>query len=106
MTGDSDDQTWPADAFTKGMQNASEEFLRQQRAFAKLLTSGAPDDSDDLQAFAERSAETATFKSRVQSGGRISIPDTEREILGIQEGDIVQAVVIPLERSQSDSNGK
>ena len=36
MTG-GDDPAWPAAAFTEGLQNASEEFLKQQRAFAELL---------------------------------------------------------------------
>jgi len=41
-------------------------------------------------------SQMATFKTRVQSGGRISIPDAEREALGIEEGDIVQTVVLPV----------
>jgi bifunctional DNA-binding transcriptional regulator/antitoxin component of YhaV-PrlF toxin-antitoxin module len=45
---------------------------------------------------------SAVFKTRVQSGGRISIPDAEREALGIDEGDIVQTVVIPL--TSGDNN--
>lgn len=42
---------------------------------------------------------SAVFKTRVQSGGRISIPDAERDVLDIEEGDIVQAFIIPLKRS-------
>jgi bifunctional DNA-binding transcriptional regulator/antitoxin component of YhaV-PrlF toxin-antitoxin module len=38
----------------------------------------------------------AAFKARVQSGGRISIPDAERDALDIEEGDLVQAFVIPI----------
>jgi bifunctional DNA-binding transcriptional regulator/antitoxin component of YhaV-PrlF toxin-antitoxin module len=49
-------------------------------------------------------SQMAMFKTRVQSGGRISIPDAEREALDIDEGDIVQTVVIPLKRSPSDPN--
>ena len=44
----------------------------------------------------------ATFKTRVQSGGRVSIPDAEREALDIEEGDIVQTVVLPVKRNRSD----
>ncbi len=43
-------------------------------------------------------SDMATFKTRVQSGGRISIPDAERETLDIEEGDIVQTIVIPINR--------
>ena len=31
-----------------------------------------------------------TFKARVISRGRITIPDTLRELLGIEEGDFVE----------------
>ncbi len=41
----------------------------------------------------------AVFKTTVQSNGRISIPEAERKALGIDEGDLVQVIIIPLERS-------
>ena len=40
----------------------------------------------------------AMFKTTVQSGGRISIPEAERQALNIEEGDLVQVVVIPISR--------
>ena len=43
----------------------------------------------------------AIFKTKVQSGGRISIPEAERDILGIKEGDIVQ-VVLALVKKKND----
>ncbi len=39
-----------------------------------------------------------TFKTTVGSNGRISIPEAEREALGIREDDLVQVIVIPVER--------
>ena len=41
------------------------------------------------------SPHTATFKARVQGSGRVSIPKSERDALGIEEGDIVQTIVVP-----------
>tara|TARA_B100000029_G_scaffold1628_1_gene2009 strand:- start:59 stop:361 length:303 start_codon:yes stop_codon:yes gene_type:complete len=41
------------------------------------------------------------FKTNVGSSGRISIPEAEREALGIEEGDLVQIVITPL---KVDSN--
>jgi AbrB family looped-hinge helix DNA binding protein len=38
------------------------------------------------------------FKTNVGSNGRISIPEAEREALGIKEGDLVQVIVLPLEK--------
>ena len=39
---------------------------------------------------------------RSQSGGRISIPDAEREALDIEEGDIVQEVVFSVKRNREE----
>lgn len=50
-------------------------------------------------------SETAVFKARVQRGGRISIPDAERESLGIRHGQIVQAFVFPLHDDETDDAG-
>lgn len=38
------------------------------------------------------------FKTSVGSSGRISIPEAERDALGLKEGDLVQVVVIPVEK--------
>ncbi len=48
----------------------------------------------------------AVFKTTVQSNGRISIPEAERKALGIDEGDLVQVIIIPLERSSMKSEGQ
>lgn len=98
MTGGDDDGTWPAFALAEQMQEASEDVLRGQQAlFQRWLSASLGDRSpEDLSRYTATSVRTATFKTRVQSGGRISIPDVEREALDIDEGDIVQAVVLPI----------
>jgi hypothetical protein len=40
----------------------------------------------------------AMFKTNVQSGGRISIPEAERQTVGIEEGMPVQVIIFPLEK--------
>src|SRR5919198_2754474 len=45
----------------------------------------------------------AMFKTTVQSGGRISIPEAERQALNIEEGDLVQVIVVPIERKRKGS---
>jgi AbrB family looped-hinge helix DNA binding protein len=40
------------------------------------------------------------FKTTVQSGGRISIPEAERIALNIEEGDLVQVIVTPILRKK------
>jgi AbrB family looped-hinge helix DNA binding protein len=87
------------------MQDAGEKVTEQQAEWLqKLLSStqqapGFP--GMDFGEFGPLGA--AVFKTRVQSNGRISIPDAEREALDIGEGDIVQTFVVPVKRS-GDSN--
>jgi AbrB family looped-hinge helix DNA binding protein len=40
------------------------------------------------------------FKTTVGSNGRISIPEAERDALKIGEGDLVQIVVVPLDKKK------
>ncbi len=42
------------------------------------------------------------YKTTVGSNGRISIPEAERNALGIGEGDLVQVVVLPLARKSKE----
>lgn len=46
------------------------------------------------------------FKTSVGSNGRISIPETERDALGIREEDLVQVIVIPVERRKQKEEVK
>jgi hypothetical protein len=105
MTDETDAMTWPPNmmkAFQQ-FQQASEQATRQQQEFfQQMLGLGGFDGGLPPQLNAMN--RMATFKTRVQSGGRISIPDAEREALGIEEGDIVQTVVVPVKRTRSDSN--
>ena len=105
MTG-GDEGTWPAATFAELMQEASEATMEQQQELFRrwLSMNTGRDRTADLSEYAATSVETATFKTRVQSGGRISIPDVEREALDIEEGEIVQAIVLPVNPSNGDSN--
>jgi hypothetical protein len=96
MTDDDGAPAWPPAAFAQQFQETSEEAMERQmdmfRRFASM-------DSGGLSALSSMGRGTAVFKTRVQSGGRISIPDAEREALDIEEGDIVQTVVVPIKRN-------
>ena len=97
-----DDTAWPPLAFMEQLQSMSESATDQQmemfRRWMEASTGGS------LPEFMTRGMGMgqAVFKTRVQSGGRISIPDTEREILDIEEGDIVQAFIIPIKRAHDN----
>lgn len=99
-----DDFHWPPAAFVEQLQEASENATEQQlELWKQWLSAGDGADLDELSTLGSKGLDTAVFKTRVQSGGRISIPDVEREVLDIGEGDIVQVVVVPT-RTQRDTN--
>jgi hypothetical protein len=100
---DEDDAAWPPALWAKQFQEASEQAVEQQTEFTKQLLNAGGSSPSSLPELAASSMGTATFKTRVQSGGRISIPDAEREALDIEEGDIVQTVVIPVKRDRDQS---
>lgn len=98
MTDDQSNTSWPPTAFAEQFRQASEEVTDQQfRFFNDLMSTGGGEEKSDFDTLRSLSKEAAVFKTRVQSGGRISIPDAEREALGIEERDLVQAFVIPIE---------
>ena len=95
---------WPKSVM-KAMQETSEQATRtQQEALQNLFmgtaSSTSTPDLGDISDQLGTMSQMATFKTRIQSGGRISIPDAEREALDIGEGDIVQAVVVPVKRDR------
>ncbi len=105
---DSDDRQdglmWPPNML-KAIQETSEQATRKQQEALQQLFLGPGHGSPDLGDITEQlgaMSQMATFKTRVQSGGRISIPDAEREALDIGEGDIVQTVVVPVKRNRED----
>ncbi|MFT4944367.1 MAG: hypothetical protein ACI9K3_000298 [Halovenus sp.] len=97
---DDDGPIGPPDMFELFAETGEQAVETQQELLRQLLGngSGANMDMNQLGAMSQ----TATFKTRVQSGGRISIPDAERETLDIEEGDIVQAVVFPVKRKRDE----
>ncbi|MDR4491231.1 MAG: AbrB/MazE/SpoVT family DNA-binding domain-containing protein [Candidatus Nitrosocosmicus sp.] len=79
---------------TEFQQDMLRQFTNfQYNAFQNMFSS--------LQGFTNYNA---MFKTTVQSGGRISIPEAERQALGIEEGDLVQVIIIPLARKQKSAN--
>ena len=44
------------------------------------------------------------YKTTVGSNGRISIPEAERNALGLGEGDLVQVIVLPIAKKSKEVN--
>lgn len=119
MADDSDEVAWPPAKLAAQFQEAGETVADAQLRLLRglLAAGGGPgvgvgegsgpaadvqglDGVTGMEAMSRGAAavsrEAAVFKTRVQRGGRISIPDAEREALGIDDGDIVQTVVVPV----------
>lgn len=87
----------PVDAFKKVVEKGSE----AQKELAKQVSSIQMDAIQNYFAMLKGlSFYNAMFKTTVQSGGRISIPEAERQALDIEDGDLVQVIVIPIERKR------
>jgi hypothetical protein len=98
-SGDSND---PVEAFKKAVEKGSE----AQKDFMKQFTAIQQDAMQNYFAVLRGlSYYNAMFKTTVQSGGRISIPEAERQALNIEDGDLVQVIVVPIERRRKSKEG-
>jgi hypothetical protein len=85
-----------ADAIKKAVEKGTEVQRDLIRQFSAIQ-------QDTLQNFLSMTYYYAMFKTTVQTGGRISIPEAERQALKIEEGDLVQVIVIPIERKRKNT---
>lgn len=93
----SNNPTDPVDMFKKAVEKGSE----AQKELAKQVSTLQMDAMQNYFAMLRGlSFYNAMFKTTVQSGGRISIPEAERQALNIEDGDLVQVIVIPIERKR------
>jgi len=98
----SNDSTDPVDAFKKAVEKGSE----AQKDFMKQFSAIQQDAMQNYFAVLRGlSYYNAMFKTTVQSGGRISIPEAERQALNIEDGDLVQVIVVPIERRGKTKEG-
>ena len=76
-----------------------EEDSSTSRLLEKLLSGGFSNLQEQVrEALLTFTEKNAVFKNRVQRGGRISVPEAERDVLGIDEGDIVQVILAPVKK--------
>lgn len=89
------DSTDPVEAFKKAIEKGSEAQKNFMNQFANIQQDAVQNYFAVLRGL---SYYNAMFKTTVQSGGRISIPEAERQALNIEDGDLVQVIVVPIER--------
>jgi hypothetical protein len=93
-----EDPNDPVSTFKKAVdkgREAQKEFVKQ---FSSIQQDAMQNFFSTLQGLVYYNA---MFKTTVQSGGRISIPEAEREALDIDDGDLVQVIIIPIERKRT-----
>ena len=93
----SGDSTDPMEAFRKAITKGGEDFIKQ---FSNIQQDAMQNYFTVLRSL---TFHNAMFKTTVQSGGRISIPEAERQALNIEDGDLVQVIVVPIERRRKGS---
>ena len=99
----SNDPTDPVEAFKKAIEKGSE----AQKDFMKQFSNIQQDTMQNYFAVLKSlTFYNAMFKTTVQSGGRISIPEAERQALNIEDGDLVQVIVVPIERRRKGAPTK
>jgi hypothetical protein len=86
--------------FKKSIEKATEFQQDLLRQFSTIQFTAFQNMFSSLQGFTNYNA---MFKTNVQTGGRISIPEAERQALGIEEGDLVQVIIIPLSRKKKNN---
>jgi len=103
MTNNENEEQGPEYVFKKTLKKGAE----AQAEFVKRMASMQ---SDAMQGFfgmlQTLTNFNAVFKAAVQSNGRISIPEAEREALNIEDGDLVQVIIVPLEKGRKSKSGQ
>ena len=87
--------------FRKSIEKATEFQQDLLKQFSTIQYNAFQNMFSSLQGFTNYNA---MFKTTVQTGGRISIPEAERNALGIEDGDLVQVIIIPLSRKKKNSS--
>ncbi len=87
--------------FRKSIEKATEFQQDLLKQFSTIQYNAFQNMFSSLQGFTNYNA---MFKTTVQTGGRISIPEAERNALGIEDGDLVQVIIIPLSRKKKNAS--
>ncbi len=101
MNNENQEQS-PEYIFNKALKKGAE----SQAEFVKRMTSMQFDAMQGFLGMLQTLTNSnAVFKATVQSNGRISIPEAERDALSIEDGDLVQVIIVPLEKGRKSKNG-
>ncbi len=95
----------PVEALKEITDKASETQTNVMKNFANFQSKGM-DTLFNMGQIMPNFLSWGTYKTSVGTNGRISIPEAERDALGLREGDLVQVMILPLAKKSKKGEVK
>ena len=95
----------PVEALKEITDKASETQTNVMKNFANFQAKGM-DTLFNMGQIMPNFMNWGTYKTSVGTNGRISIPEAERDALGLREGDLVQVMILPLGKKSKNKEVK
>ncbi len=95
----------PVEALKEITDKASETQTNVMKNFANFQARGM-DTLFNMGQIMPNFMNWGTYKTSVGTNGRISIPEAERDALGLREGDLVQVMILPLAKKSKKTEVK
>ena len=95
----------PVEALKEITDKASETQTNVMKNFANFQAKGM-DTLFNMGQIMPNFMNWGTYKTSVGTNGRISIPEAERDALGLREGDLVQVMILPLAKKSKKAEVK
>ena len=95
----------PVEALKEITDKASETQTNLMKNFANFQAKGM-DTLFNMGQIMPNFLSWGTYKTSVGTSGRISIPEAERDALGLREGDLVQVMILPLAKKSKKAEVK
>ncbi len=95
----------PVEALKEITDKASETQTNVMKNFANFQAKGM-DTLFNMGQIMPNFMNWGTYKTSVGTNGRISIPEAERDALGLREGDLVQVMILPLAKKSKKTEVK
>jgi len=95
----------PVEALKEITDKASEAQTNVMKNFANFQAKGM-DSLFNMGQIMPNFLSWGTYKTSVGTNGRISIPEAERDALGLGEGDLVQVMILPLAKKSKKTEVK
>jgi len=95
----------PVEALKEITDKATETQTNVMKNFANFQSKGM-DTLFNMGQIMPNFMNWGTYKTSVGTNGRISIPEAERDALGLREGDLVQVMILPLGKKSKNKEVK